>query len=345
MANTATVIRIFNANPSDDFVEKRNAAIKELSDKLKKRCNFNEILQTADDLVAAMSAKASMPENLAAQVVAALQKQSPSFVREGENMQMLVCAFAAAHSALEGAQPSAAAYSALDLLAVALWLGLSFQPARSEARLEALRFDLLELTRGLISRSALSGRKRQPVPDFSVTLGEEELTGFSEKFNAGTLRAIDALRTNAALDREELDLLWWVLENWSTLLERDFGKADAPSAALAAGIEAGKLLRRLPAEAHKHIVLRNISRVKEFSLTDLLTAIGADRQRLVAAYPDETIITAYPHIFSLLSALATGKAKGSAAKIKRPLCDWASRALVESAILHLKIISPANAIC
>jgi hypothetical protein len=33
--------------------------------------------------------------------------------------------------------------------------------------------------------------------------------------------AIADLRSNAAVDREEIDLLWWVLSDWSSLLGRE----------------------------------------------------------------------------------------------------------------------------
>jgi hypothetical protein len=298
----------------------------------------------AADLVTATGSKEQMPTSLAAMVEAALQNQSQSFVRDSEELQMLVCALAAANAVIGGASPSSITYSTNDLLAVSLWLGFSFQPPRSEPKLEALRSDVLETARTLVSNSATSGRRRALVPEFSVSLAEEELSRFDEDFKAGTEKTINALRTNAALDREELELLWWVLGDWSTSLGSAFSKAESVASALAAGIEGGGLLRRLPAEAHKHIVLRGVSESAKLTASELVAALGASREKLAAVHSKNARVATFPNVFVVLSLLATGHTKAPGAKLKRPLREWASRAFVESTILHLSTIIAPEAI-
>ena len=89
MTNNATFIRIFKSAPDDDYVQKREEAIKEIADKIRKKRNVNDIMQIADELAAAMVPKAVMGEAIASQVQAALEKQSQAFVRDGEQY---VCA-------------------------------------------------------------------------------------------------------------------------------------------------------------------------------------------------------------------------------------------------------------
>jgi hypothetical protein len=130
--------------------------------------------------------------------------------------------------------------------------------------------------------------------------------------------------------------LWWALSDWSSLLGRRFSdeKARAAAAAVASGIEAGRMIRRAPAEAHRHLVLRNVTVGKEMTLVELLTAIGGDRTAL-APTEAETYISNCPSVFPLSSVLRNGSASDPSAKIKRPLGDWAARALLESSIAHL----------
>src|SRR5205823_2420262 len=94
------------------------------------------------------------------------------------------------------------------------------------------------------------------------------------------------------------------------------------------------LVRRIPAEAHRHLVQRNVPPTKDLSLHELVTAIGGDRAALVPT-EGQTYISQFPAIFPLSSALTTGPANDRKAKIKRPIGDWADRALLESAIAHL----------
>jgi hypothetical protein len=94
------------------------------------------------------------------------------------------------------------------------------------------------------------------------------------------------------------------------------------------------MIRRAPAEAHRRLVLRNVTAGKDLSLMELLTAIGGDRAALVPIEA-ETYISNCPAVFPLSNALRTGEAAGPRAKIKRPLEDWAARALLESSIAHL----------
>ena len=94
------------------------------------------------------------------------------------------------------------------------------------------------------------------------------------------------------------------------------------------------MIRRVPAEAHRHLVLRNVKAGKDLSLRDLLSAIGADRQALAPVEP-QTYISHCPAVFPLSAALQTGTTSGQRAEHKRPLREWAARALLESSIAHL----------
>jgi hypothetical protein len=91
------------------------------------------------------------------------------------------------------------------------------------------------------------------------------------------------------------------------------------------------MLRRIPVEAHRHLILRNVPATKDFSLHEILSAIGEDRPAL-ATHDAGNLIAQYPAVFPLLSALNSGSASNARAKTKRPIGEWADRALLESAI-------------
>jgi len=335
MTNIAIHIRIFEAEPADDFVDKRTSAIKDLSAGFAKRKSSLEILQLANDLAEAVSEKGNMPTALAGEIEGAIRPHSTAFVQEGQELQMLVCALLAALQYLETAVPSQGPKT--DILAAGLWSALSHQPPRTEApKLEALRIELLELSQSLVIATSSRSRNRTEVPDIYAKLPEPlELSTFADALTKGSVKTIKSLRDNAALDREELDLLWWVLSDWSTLLNDTLSSSQDAAVAIARGLEAARLLRRLPGDAHKHLVLKGIVKGDPLSMDNLIKKLGDNRAKLAAAYLGNATLAACPAVFPLLVALSEAHSTENESKEKRSLHDWAGRALLESAILHV----------
>jgi hypothetical protein len=274
----------------------------------------------------------------------AIRKESTAFVADNDTkIEMLVCGMSGALQVLAGATSMRnGSTSVADVLSYGLWSALSFQKPRSEAKLEHLRNELLQAAQDQCMQAANEGRKRVQVaePEFKHVANKEDNTPAeldADAINQGLQpfrTAIADLAANAAIDREEIDLLWWVLSDWSKLLHRRFSTEKGAVAAVASGLEAGRLIRRFPAEAHRHLVQRNVSAGKDLSLQELVSAIGDDRAALVPT-DSEAYISECPAVFPLLSALVTGSAHDAKAKIKRTVGDWADRALLESAIVQI----------
>ncbi len=346
MTHIATHIRIFAADPSDDLVVKRTAAIGEIATALRGRRNVDELLRTANDLAIAVQQGGSLSAALSETIEGAIRKSSTAFVAEGHELDMLVCGLSGVLQVLSGATALRnGAVSVADVLSFGLWSALSFQKPRTEAKLEHLRKELIQAAQDHCSVVARDSRNRVKVLDPEFKEAPKKKEGEPETvFDALAVKeglkpfkeAISDLRANAAIDREEIDLLWWVLSDWSTLLGRRFSveKAGVAAAAVASGLEAGRMIRRTPADAHRHLVLRHVQAGKDLSLQELLTAIGDDRAAL-APNEAETYISQCPAVFPLSTALRTGTALDARSKVKRPLGDWAARALLESSIAHL----------
>jgi hypothetical protein len=346
MSHVATYIRIFASDPSDDLVEKRTAAIGEIAGIFRGRRNVADLLQTANDLAVAVQQDGKLSPALTATIEDAIRKKSTAFVAEGHDLEMLVCGMAGALQAVSGnAALSHGRVSITDVLSFGLWSALSFQKPRPEEKLEQLRGELLKAAHSHCTAVARDSRQRVQVSDPEFVEAAKKKEGEQETpFGASAVKdgltlfkdAIADLRSNAAVDREEIDLLWWVLSDWSSLLGRPFSdsKAGIAAAAVASGFEVGRMIRRAPAQAHRHLVLRNVKAGKDLSLQDLLTAIGADRQAL-APTEAQTYISQCPAVFPLSAALQAGVASDPRAEDKRPLSEWAVRALLESSTAHL----------
>lgn len=344
LTHIATYIRIFDSDPSDDLVNKRTAAISEIANAVKAQRTVDELLRIANDLAVAAQQGGTLSASLTETIEGAIRKSSTAFVAEGHELEMLVCGMAGALQVLEGATPLRNGTTSIaDVLSIGLWSALSFQKPRSDAKLEQLRSELMRTAQHHCAAAAHDSRKRAKVldPEFKEAPKKTE-DDPDDEFDAVAVNeglkpfrdAITDLRANAAIDREEIDLLWWVLSDWSKLLGRRLSTEKAGAAAVASGLEVGRMIRRIPAEAHRHLVLRNVATGKDLSLQELLTAIADDRIAL-APTEAETYISRCPSVFPLSTALRTGSTHDATAKVKRSLGDWAERALLESAIAHL----------
>jgi hypothetical protein len=225
-------------------------------------------------------------------------------------------------------------WTIVDVYSNTLWLALAFQPVLNDEKRENLRREVLDLAQARSVRSAERARERDAVPDpvdLVITIAEGNAT---TNFKKAALATIEALGRNAALDREELDFMWWSQLARSRLLNRPLGSLSEPVRLVASGVEATAHLRRLPAEVHHDLVLRTVDADSELDLPTLVAEIGDDRAKLAAGCQIQHV-NAHPTVFPLLHAVSTGEAKGPGVEIKRRASTWGGRALLEGALARM----------
>ena len=333
MIDIAKCVRIFDPDPSDDLVAKREAAIKGLRTKFLKQRNVIGLMKLGSDVLGVFRDPPICPPANIDVIEDAIKKESVSFIREGRDLEMSVCAMAAVIQAIEVGRQAQVRWAAADVLGVAAWSGASFLPPNSEPKLEQLRLEVVNAARNRILKSSLETRQRFEVPDFGMFANK---TITNEAFKESTFTTVNALRYNAALDREELDLLWWVLAKTSQILDQPLCKLSPKSRAIATGLELGRLMRGLPSQSHRNLSVRGIAGVEPLTLEMLVEALGEDCHSLSAAFADEEVIKEAPSIFPLINALRTGESNLAGADVKRPLQEWCLRALLESSVVRLK---------
>ncbi|WP_027229710.1 GTPase-associated system all-helical protein GASH [Phyllobacterium sp. UNC302MFCol5.2] len=331
MDNLSVHMRITSLTPTNEDVDARRATITKLSANWGKITDINKILNKAEMIADSLGGDGQPIEELGLEVQEALQKHASAFLYIESPLDVGVCAGNAALSILAAA-PGTGGWTTTDVYSNALWSALAFQPALTEVRREKLRREVLDLAQKRSRLAAEKARERTPVPDLgNLAVVIEEGAEPTTTFKAATSATIEALRRNAALDREELDFLWWVQVNRSRLLDRAFVGMAEPLRLLACGVEAASHLRRLPADLHRDLVLRTVGEDPELDLKELLEVIGEDRQLLAASF-DSSRVARHSSIFPLLHALATGEVDTAGADEKRKASIWASRALLEAGL-------------
>ncbi|CAE6796866.1 hypothetical protein R75461_04993 [Paraburkholderia nemoris] len=336
MSNMAEYARIFDTGTSDEWVEKRKSAATEIKG-VYDRLEPQGAIATASIIAASIADGSALPEDIANGAELRIQNHASSFVRSADQgeLQIKVVMLAAAIDFMNDA-PETHGWTNADALAAAFWSALWFQRPLEQAKVEKLRQDVLVASRSRVLRVADSARRRRPIPQIgNVNIDQDSAPG--TKVNQAFMRAVEptisAMRDNAALDREELDFMWWLLSDRSETLKESVGDMPGAVRAVVAGLDAAAKLRRLPTDAHRNIVLRNVTDGDPLSLSELMGMLGDRRTRLAASLGAR--MTNASAVFPLITAIASGDTGIPFANEKLTASEWGARALLEGAIYHL----------
>jgi hypothetical protein len=323
-------LRITGLIPSDNDVDSRRLAVADLSETWGKVRDPGSIVSKAAAIAVSLGGDGRPTAELGTEVQGAVQKHASAFLYEDRPLEVGVCAGLAAVAML-APDPGTNGWTIRDIYSNALWSALAFQPVLEDGKRENLRREVLDRARQRSLDSAERARERDTVPD-PVELAVEDGDEVTTNFKKVALDAIEALRRNSALDREELDFLWWSQLSRSRLLNRPLSALSEAVRLVGAGIEASSHLRRLPADVHRDLVLRTVDADPDFDLPELLAEIGGYRAPLAEGIYVFSNVTAHPTVFPLLNAIVTGNADAVGSGIKRNASTWGARALLESAL-------------
>jgi GTPase-associated system helical domain len=334
-------MRISGVTVSDDDVNSRRMAATSLAASWMKEKTVSKIVSKAADVAQALGGDGRPSPDLGGEIERAIQKKSSAFLYEERPLDVGICAGMAMVSMVT-TDPDSNGWTVRDVYATALWSALSYQPVLEAERRENLRREVLSAAEKWAVISAEKARERSVVPGPSnVTVTIDANNAVTNNFKEAIAGTVEALRRNAALDREELDFLWWAQLGRSRLLNRQFSSIEESVRIVAAGIEGATMLRRFPCEVHREIVLRTLDKDSELDLGELLAAVGEDRAELGAPFIGGTV-AANPTVFPLLYALATGETDGSGAAVKRRVSEWGARALLEAGFAKMTLQGLSN---
>ena len=325
----ATHMRITNLQVTNEDVDTRTAAVSDLVATWGKLKDTETIIAKGAAIAEALGGAGTPSAVFGVEIEGAVQAHASAFLHSERPLEVGIIA-------------GNSGWAVADILGTALWLALSFQPALEDVKREALRSSVLETARGRSTSGAEAARQRVAVNDFgefTITAGEEVKAPAS--FKKATTATIEALRRNAALDREELDFLWWSQLGRSRLLNRMLVDVAEPVRLVAAGIEAAGYLRRLPCEVHRDVVLRTVREDPELDQSALLKTLGDDRAVLGQSYTNG-LAGRLPEVFPLLHSLTAGAPSAEGGKIKRRSSEWGARALLEAGLVKLQASGPAK---
>ncbi len=320
------LVRIFDQSPTDELVVKREAAIAAVAARIASATNVDELFGFAQSFVAGLG-QSKLTGELETICVTALNNASPSFVADGHDIEVYVCALGACLKVVEGATPSESGRTVAEILAAALHTGLSVVPATGKQKLDQAIKELLTFSAAAYRITSEASRARKTVPDSKVALdGTETAVVAAQKVSTAAEAAIVALQANAALDREELELLWFCLGDYSAVLNSRISTLKSSAGLVASALEVTKLLRRIPATSHVHMALRNVAVGKPKTLKALVSETEEFRAKF-KSYFGENIASKFPAIAPVVSAVLGFSTPLETAAIE--VADWGQRLVLE----------------
>ena len=337
MSVMAKYVRIFWPDPKDEDVARRNKALLTIQSWMSGLGDPWSAVKLAGAIAVGVS-DGTAKEEFAPQVEKAIvDAGSDAFVRAGHDLEMNVVTLVAALDLIRRPHADDGAWTATDALAAGLWSAMSFQLPVGEEAIELLRQEVIVAARERTMRNAEKSRVRAAVPEIGpLSIPESQPTGTraNTAYRKATEPLVKALRENAELDREELEFLWWTIEDWSDCLDGRLSDAAPVLRAVVAGIDGAAKLRRLPASGHRNVVLRGVPRGEPASLGAALAALGEYREKIANAI-DKNRVAEVPSVFPLLNAIAGGDADERGATVERDARDWGARALLERGIIQV----------
>lgn len=333
MDNLALHMRITGLAISNEDVDSRKKAIVDLTNTWKKSANAGALVAKADEICIALGSDGQPPATLLSEVESAIQKRASAFLGSESPLEIGICA-AMAIASVVSIKYASPGWTVSDIYSNALWSGLSFQTVLEEGKRENLRREVLELSKEKSLESADAARERHDVPDpeeLVVEVNEGTVTTNFKKIIKGT---VQSLRRNAALDREELDFLWWSQLGHSRTLKRPLAEIPEATRLITMALEAADLLRRFPAQVHYELVLRTVEHDPELNLAELLEVIGEDLETLKTLI-SKSQITQAPNVYPLLNVLVSFPESGVKVSRKLRASEWASRALLEAGLAQM----------
>lgn len=337
MERLAVHMRITGTQVSNEDVDTRRSAIADMLVDLAKGKPIEQSLARATEIAQALHEN-DAPAALGAEVQAAIQKHASAFLYEESPLEVGIVAGMAFVELAKPKTTPTAEWTTIEVLSASLWSALSYQSPLAEPKREALRAEVLKTAEDKACKSAEASRARSTVSDFvdlvvTAPAADATDTKITSNFRKATDATVAALRRNAALDREELDFLWWAQLGRSRILGKNLTSLAEPVRLVTSGIEAAKYLRRLPCDVHRDVVLKTLDKDPEMDLKKLLHALGGDGYKLGGSYAGGWV-TKWPTVFPLLNALATGVADAPGHAIKRRASEWGARALLEAGMMQ-----------
>ena len=317
--------RVVNPSPPSQVIDNREAAAHDIMTAIAEAEDWELALDCACGAVAGFEASFTQDAEVVKSLVGAVRAHDSSFPEDlTENaLELRVCASLALGEMLATKASEAVAVGSV------LRSGLGVRPAPAGRFLRQMVDELTSVATRALSDEAEARRQRSTGIGGALRALAEPSDHEAEwnDLVPAIKATFDELGKQAAMDREEINILWWMFAGTSTTGEQ-FAKMPVGAAALCCGAELGSLCLLPPTSSHEAMLRRayETGRQKDELTKKTLESIAADwtspmQTALVPEEADRDLAMNHPALFPLSwlcgRLLASKGSKGWAAEFKR----------------------------
>jgi hypothetical protein len=252
--------RVAHASPDDDFVTKRSAVVGSLAEELPKKLGL--LLDCACAAAGGVTPRFGQGSDLVTTVVEAVRGQQPAFpqdLSENDLELRVVCALVVGELAERAVKSKPAPSMASQLMSAIVCAGLLNRPLAGPKYLQAMLRELVEVCATACKRGAELRRNRYSLAPYVEGVNEAaDVPAFWKDAKPKFINLARAADANAAMDREEIDTLWWAFNGVSRTTGKGFAEMTVGQAALCAGLELANLVMPPPLPNTKLLTRRVI---------------------------------------------------------------------------------------
>ena len=309
--NTFEWERLVHPKPTDEMIASRKAIVASLLSSFDSKEDVNEALQLVSAAITGLTPSIQGDVEFATTLTEVTKQHHPAFPSNlSENaldLQLsasLVVGEVLTRKPLKGAWEQSA-----ELIAGLTVPAHQFRPLADGMHLKLVQDTLLEHANTLLARMALAARERPEYDSdaFAKLTPPGDVPNFWNQLRPILTDAIESISRASSIDRDELEVLWWLYNDTSSTFSKKLSELNAFDVALASSLElVDRALSPAPA-ALKNIIQGLVARAdkkdKQTSKT-LKTIVGGWSPEILTAFsPDdedvETLAQTYPKVLPL----------------------------------------------
>ena len=298
---TLEFLRIADTQPSDEKVQKRAESAQDLVAPL--RGNRSLLLDFVQGIIAGFTSTPFMQESQAVVLLIKTIKDHGTLPHDlKENAVELRAIAAIAVGELLTRHPEGVPTDEAVLAALAFTAALSLRPAAAEKHIKWMLDTLLDASDDILQKVAQSRRKRgtSALEQLATITAGTPSTDLWEVVVPAVNSALREATAQAAIDREEIETLWWMFSAYSEVERRPLANLEPAAAAFCSGIELAQRALLPPSLSASAMVKRAVE-----SGRDAATLAPISLQEAVRHWSDTMLNTLSPVTGSVADAVSS----------------------------------------
>lgn len=307
LSKTYEWLRIADANPTDEVVLKRQLACTDLLKKMVEAESINLLVECATGVINGFDSGFTQDSSAVEIIISCIRDHQPAFASDlsDNSLELRACAMITLGELVTRNDKDS---SNLGVLASLLLIsGAGIRPTVQERYLKIALDELLDTARAASVQAAVLKRKRVAL-DFKaldqITAGEDTALPL-KSLRLALKKLLKQLDQQAAVDREELQVLSWLYNSYAETVSKPVAGLDPFEAALCCGLEIADLITIPPLEGVGQIVADAVSKnrkkadLKKISLSDVVGKFSQEsNQAMLPADADvRNLVQQYASLF------------------------------------------------